>query len=70
MGRVLPTSLNPTPQNNDDTVTKSYVDNAITLSGGLFITWFTMQGDIDMDGHEIKGLADQREMIWLLAKGM
>ncbi len=51
------TDLNPTPQNNNDT-TKSYVDNAITLSGGLSITGLTMQGDIDMNGYEVKGLAD------------
>ena len=29
------TDLNPTPQNNNDAVTKSYVDNSITLAGGL-----------------------------------
>ncbi len=29
------TNLNPMPQNNNDAVTKSYVDNAIKLSGGL-----------------------------------
>ncbi len=32
------TDLNPTPQGNNDAVTKSYVDNAITLSGGLSVT--------------------------------
>ena len=36
-------------------MTKSYVDNSISLAGGLSIT---MQGDIDMQGHEVKGLAD------------
>ena len=51
------TDLNPTP-NNNDAVTKSYVDNSIALSGGLSVTGLTMQGDIDMNGNEIKGLAD------------
>ncbi len=44
------TNLNPTPQNNNDAVTKSYVDNAIKLSGGLSVTSLMMQGD--------RGLAD------------
>ena len=48
------TDLNPTPQNNNDAVTKSYVDNSIALSGGLSISGITMQGDIDMSGHEVK----------------
>ena len=52
------TDLNPTPQNNSDAVTKSYVDNSIALSGGPSISGITMQGDIDMNGHEVKGLAD------------
>ncbi len=52
------TNLNPTPQNNNDAVTKGYVDNQIKLSGGLSITGITMQGDIDMNGNEISGLAD------------
>ncbi len=52
------TNLNPTPQNNNDAVTKSYVDNAIKLLGGLSVTGLTMQGDIDMNGNEISGLAD------------
>ena len=52
------TDLNPTPQNNNDAVTKSYVDNSIALSGGLSVTGLTMQGDIDMNGNEVKGLAD------------
>ncbi len=30
------TNLNPTPQNNNDAVTKSYVDNSISLAGGSF----------------------------------
>ena len=52
------TDLNHTSQNNNDAVTKSYVDNSIALSGGLSISGITMQGDIDMSGHEVKGLAD------------
>jgi hypothetical protein len=52
------TDLNPTPQNNNDAVTKSYVDNSIALSGGLSLTGLTMQGDIDMNGHEVRGLVD------------
>ena len=52
------TNLNPTPQNNNDAVTKSYVDNSIALAGGLSISGITMQGDIDMNGNEVKGLAD------------
>ncbi len=52
------TDLNPTPQNNNDAVTKSYVDNQIRLSGGLSLSGITMQGDIDMNGNEISGLVD------------
>ncbi len=52
------TNLNPTPQNNNDAVTKSYVDNSIALAGGLSISGITMQGDIDMNGNEISGLVD------------
>ena len=52
------TNLNPTPQNNNDVVTKSYVDNSIVLAGGLSISGITMQGDIDMNGNEISGLVD------------
>ncbi len=52
------TNLNPTPQNNNDAVTKSYVDNQIRLSGGLSLSGITMQGDIDMNGNEISGLVD------------
>ena len=50
------TNLNPTPQNNNDAVTKGYVDNQIKLSGGLSLSGITMQGDIN--GNEINGLAD------------
>ncbi len=51
------TNLNPTPQNNNDAVT-SYVDNSISLAGGLSISGITVQGDIDMNGNEISGLVD------------
>ena len=47
------TNLNPTPQNNNEAVTKSYVHNSIALAGGLSISGITMQGDIDMNGNEI-----------------
>ncbi len=47
-------------------MTKSYVDNSIALSGGLSVTGLTMQGDIDMNGNDVKGLAnptnDDRDM--------
>ena len=52
------TNLNPTPQSNNDAVTKGYVDNQIQLSGGLSLSGITMQGDIDMNGNEISGLVD------------
>ena len=52
------TNLNPTPQNNNDAVTKGYVDNQIKLSCGLSLSGITMQGDIIMNGNEISGLAD------------
>ncbi len=52
------TNLNPTPQNNNDAVTKGYVDNQIRLSGGLSLSSITMQGDIDMNGNKISGLVD------------
>ena len=52
------TNLNPTPQNNNDAVTKGYVDNSISLAGGLSISGISMQGDINMNGNEITGLGD------------
>ena len=52
------TDLNPTPLNNNDAVTKGYVDNQIKLTGGLSISGITMQGDINMNGNEITGLGD------------
>ncbi len=63
------TDLNPTPQNNNDAVTKSYVDNSIALSGGLSISGITMQGDIDMSGYEVKGLADPTNDDMAASKG-
>ncbi len=36
------TYLNPTPQSNNDAITKSYVDNSISLAGGLSISGITM----------------------------
>ncbi len=52
------TDLNHTPHNNNDAVTKSYVDNSIALSRGLSVTDLIIQGDIDMNGNEVKGLTD------------
>ncbi len=63
------TNLNPTPQNNNDAVTKSYVDNSISLAGGLSISGITMQGDIDMSGNEVKGLADPTNDDMAASKG-
>ena len=47
------TNLNPVPQNFNDAVTKKYVDDSIFLAGGLSITGITMQGDINMDRHNV-----------------
>ena len=63
------TNLNPTPQSNNDAVTKSYVDNSISLVGGLSIAGITMQGDIDMNGNEVKGLADPTNDDMAASKG-
>ena len=63
------TNLNPTPQNNNDAVTKRYVDNSIKLSGGLSVTGLTMQGDIDMNGNEISRLADPINDVMAASKG-
>ncbi len=65
------TNLNPTPQSSNDAVTKGYVDNQIQLSGGLSITGITMQGDIDMNAHNVVGCPTRRTTTtWLRAKGM
>ncbi len=63
------TNLNPTPQNNNDAVTKSYVDNSISLAGGLSITGITMQGDINMSGHNVIGLSDPTNDDMAASKG-
>ena len=63
------TNLNPTPQNNNDAVTKGYVDNQIRLSGGLSLSGITMQGDIDMKGNEISGLVDPINDDMAVSKG-
>ena len=63
------TDVKPTPQNNDAAVTKSYVDNSISLVGGLSISGITMQGHIDMQGHEVKGLADPTNDDMATSKG-
>ncbi len=63
------TNLNPTPHSNNDAATKSYVDNSISLAGGLSISGITMQGDIDMNGNEVKGLADPTNDDMAASKG-
>ncbi len=63
------TNLNPVPQNFNDAVTKRYVDNSISLAGGLSITGITMQGDIDMDGHNVIGLSDPTNDDMAASKG-
>ena len=47
------TNLNPVPQSFGDVVTKKYVDDSISLAGGLSTTGITMQGDINMSGHNV-----------------
>ncbi len=63
------TNFNPTPQSNNDAVTKGYVDNQIQLSGGLSITGITMQGDIDMNAHNVIGLSDPTNDDMAASKG-
>ena len=63
------TNLNPVPQNFNDAVTKKYVDDSISLAGGLSITGITMQGDIDMDGHNVIGLSDPTNDDMAASKG-
>ena len=63
------TNLNPTPQSNNDAVTKSYIDNSTSLAGGLSISGITMQEDIDMNGNEVKGLADPTNDDMAASKG-
>ena len=63
------TGPNPTSLNNNDAVTKSYVDNAIKLSGGLSVTGLTMQGDINMSGYNVTGLVDPTQDDMAVSKG-
>ncbi len=63
------TNLNPVPQNFNDAVTKKYVDDSISLAGGLSITGITMQGDINMDGHNVIGLSDPTNDDMVASKG-
>ena len=63
------TNLNPVPQNFNDAVTKKYVDDSISLAGGLSITGITMQGDINMSGHNVTGLSDPTKDDMAASKG-
>ncbi len=63
------TNLNPVPQNFNDAVTKKYVDDSISLAGGLPITGITMQGDINMSGHNVTGLSDPTNDDMAASKG-
>ena len=63
------TNLNPVPQNFNDVVTKKYVDDSISLAGGLSITGITMQGDINMSGHNVIGLSDPTNDDMAASKG-
>ena len=63
------TNLNPVPQNFNDAVTKKYVDDSISLAGGLSITGITMQGDINMSGHNVIGLVDPTNDDMAASKG-
>ena len=63
------TNLNPVPQNFNDAVTKRYVDDSISLAGGLSITGITMQGDINMSGHNVIGLSDPTNDDMAASKG-
>ncbi len=63
------TNLNPVPQNFNDAVTKKYVNDSISLAGGLSITGITMQGDINMSGHNVTGLSDPTNDDMAASKG-
>ncbi len=63
------TNLNPTPQSFNDAVTKKYVDDSISLAGGLSITGINMQGDINMSGHNVTGLSDPTNDDMAASKG-
>ena len=63
------TNLNPVPQSFNEAVTKKYVDDSISLAGGLSITGITMQGDINMSGHNVTGLSDPTNDDMAASKG-
>ncbi len=63
------TNLNPVPQSFNEAVTKKYVDDSISLAGGLSITGITMQGDINMSGHNVIGLSDPTNDDMAASKG-
>ncbi len=63
------TNLNPVPQSFNEAVTKKYVDDSISLAGGLSITGITMQGDINMSGHNVIGLDDPKNDDMAASKG-
>ena len=63
------TNLNPSPQSFNEAVTKKYVDDSIGLAGGLSITGITMQGDINMSGHNVTGLSDPTNDDMAASKG-
>ena len=50
-------------------MTKGYVDNQIKLTGGLSISSITMQGDIDMNAHNVVGLSDPTNDDMAASKG-
>ena len=63
------TNVNSVPQSFGDVVTKKYVDDSIGLAGGLSITGLTMQGDINMSGHNVTGLDDPTNDDMAASKG-
>ncbi len=63
------TNLNPVLQSFNEAVTKKYVDDSISLAGGLSITGITMQGDINMSGHNVIGLSDPTNDDMAASKG-
>ncbi len=63
------TNVNSVPQSFGDVVTKKYVDDSIGLAGGLSITGLTMQGDINMSGHNVTGLVDPTNDDMAASKG-
>ncbi len=63
------TNVSSVPQSFGDVVTKKYVDDSIGLAGGLSITGLTMQGDINMSGHNVTGLDDPTNDDMAASKG-